>query len=69
MKVESEVLLDYDDSVFIDYEYRDDVSGRFVVLFFFYVFLLEYKKILRKLDGKLNDDFISIGNFIYYVLI
>lgn len=69
MKVESEVLLDYDDSVFIDYEYRDDVSGRFVVVFFLYVFLLEYKKILRKLDGKLNDDFISIGNFIYYVLI
>lgn len=59
LKAESEVLSDYDDSVFTDHEYRDDTSGRFAVVPPPYVPPPEYKKILRKLDGKSNDDSIS----------
>ena len=69
LKAESEVLSDYDDSVFTDHEYRDDASGRFAVVPPPYVPPPEYKKTLRKLDGKSNDDSTSIGNFIHYVLI
>ena len=63
-KSESEVLSDYDDSVFTDQEYHDDMSSRFAVVPPPYIPPPEYKKTLRKSDGKFNDDSVSIGTVI-----
>lgn len=60
IKSESEVLFDYDDSVFIDY---DDIGRRFFEVLLLYVVLFDYKKIGKRLGGKFSDDFISIGDF------
>ena len=63
-KSESELQSDYEDSVFTEQEYHDDMgSGRFAVVPPPYVPPPDYRRTARGLDEKYNDDSISTGNF------